>query len=335
MPSEPYIIANPNANTGKLGKKLDSALALIKEYIGDFEYVVTERPQQEKELAAEAIKKGYKTLVALGGDGTATNMGDAIIGHPDVTLGLLSAGSMCDWHRTHSIPYNLEESLKILVEGYSEKFPGIKSSGDRTNYAFDMTDGGFTGKAAAAAHYEMKWMKIGLIKYNYLALKYVLKFKNIPAKITLDDRDPIEIPDLTNAFAGVGDDIAGFHVLPSNAEYSQKNKDLGVLIAYGMKGLNRVKMLIKAIPGNHIGMKGVHLDRCKKMIVETAEPLCWENEGEIYSENSTRVEIERIEDAINLIVPKERCYKVDYDEEIYHQKFEKSYTNRKFEKIKK
>ncbi len=335
MPSEPYIIVNPNANTGKLGKKLDAALALTKEYIGDFEYVVTERPQQEIELAAEAIKQGYKTLIALGGDGTATNMGDAIIGHSDVTLGLLSAGSMCDWHRTHSIPYNLEESLQIIAEGHSEKFPAIKCIGDNSTYAFDLTDGGFTGKAAAAAHTEMKWMTIGAIKYNYLALKYVLKFKNIPAKVTLDDREPFEVPELTNAFAGVGDDIAGFHVLPSNAEYSQKNKDLGVVIAHGMKGLNRVKMLIKAIPGNHIGMKGVHLDRCRKMIVETAEPLCWENEGEIYSENSTRVEIERIDDAINIIVPKERSYKVDYEEEIYQQKFEESYANRKFEKINK
>ncbi len=334
MTSDPCIVINPNANTGKLGKKLDAVLALTKEYIGNFEYVVTERPQQEKELAEEAIKKGYKTLVSLGGDGTATNMGDAIIGHPDVTLGLLSAGSMCDWHKTHSIPYNLEESLKVLAEGHSEKFPGIKCSGDMTNYAFDLTDGGFTAKAAAAAHYEMKWMKIGLIKYNYLALKYVLKSKNVPAKITLDDRDPIEIPDLTNAFAGFGDDIAGFHVMPSNAEYSQKNKDLGVAIAHGMKGLNRVKMLVKAIPGNHVGMKGIHLDRCRKMIVETTEPLCWENEGEIYSENSKIVEIERIDDAITVIVPKERSYKVDYSEEIYLQKFEDSYANRKFEKIK-
>ncbi|MHA1201955.1 MAG: diacylglycerol/lipid kinase family protein [Candidatus Heimdallarchaeaceae archaeon] len=333
MPSEPYIIVNPNANTGKLGKKLDTALELTKEIIGNFEYVVTERPQQETELAAEAIKKGYKTLVALGGDGTATNMGDAIIGHSDVTLGLLSAGSMCDWHKTHSIPYDLEESLQILAEGHSEKFPAIKCTGDNTNYAFDLTDGGFTGKAAAAAHTEMKWMTIGAIKYNYLALKYVLKFKNIPAKITLDDREPIEVPELTNAFAGVGDDIAGFHVLPSNAEYSQKNKDLGVVIAHGMKGLNRVRMLIKAIPGNHVGMKGVHLDRCRKMIVETAEPLCWENEGEIYSEKSTKIEIERIDDAINIIVPKERSYKVDYEEEIYYQTFEESYNNRKFEKI--
>jgi len=335
MSSELYFIINPNANTGRLGKKIDSALALTKEYIGNFEYVITERPQQETELAAEAIKKGYKTLIAFGGDGTATNIGDAIIGHSDVTLGLLSAGSMCDWHKSHSIPYDLEESLQILVEGHSEKFPGIKCSGDKTNYAFDMTDGGFTGKAAAAAHYEMKWLKIGLIKYNYLALKYFLKFKNTPAKITLDNRDPIEIPDLTNAFAGVGDDIAGFHVLPSNAEYSQKNKDLGVAIVYGMKGLNRVKMLIKAIPGNHVGMKGIHLDRCRKMIVETAEPMCWENEGEIYNENSTRVEIERIDDAIDVIVPKERTNKVDYKEEIYHQKFEESYTNNKFEKINK
>ena len=322
MSSDPFVIINPNANTGRLGKKLDKALKLAEQYLGKFEYAITEHPQHEIELAKKAINDGYKNLVALGGDGTATNMGDVIVNHPDVTLGLLSAGSMCDWHKTNSIPYDLEESLQVYAERNVEKFPAIKCTGDKTHYAFDIADGGFTGKAAAAAHYEMKWCKIGLIKYNYLAVKYVLKFKNTPSIVTLDDRDPIEVPELTNAFAGVGDDISGFHVMPGNIEYSKNNNDLGVVIAHGMKGLNRIKMLVKAIPGNHVGMRGIHFDRCRKMVVETQDPICWENEGEIFSEDSHRVEIERIDDAISVIVPKERVSKIKFDESIYHQPFE-------------
>ena len=138
MSSQPYIIINPNANSGRLGKNLDKILNITKSYIGDFDYSLTNTPREEVQITEKAIKEGYRTIVALGGDGTATNIGDVIINHPEVTLGLLSAGSMCDWHRTHSIPYDLESSLEIFAEGHTDVFPTIKCTGDKELYAFDM-----------------------------------------------------------------------------------------------------------------------------------------------------------------------------------------------------
>jgi len=338
MKSDPFIIINPNAHSGKLGKNLDKILKTTREYIGDFQYKLTERGRHEVEIAEKAIKDGYKTIVALGGDGTATNMGDVAVNHPEITLGLISAGSMCDWHRTHSIPYHLKDSLEIFAEGHVEKFPAMKCSGDKTYYAFDMADGGFTAKAAAASFTEMKWLKIGVIKYNYLAFKYVIKFPNVPCTVTIDDGDPIEIKELTNVFASFGDDIVGFHVLPGNPYLIRKHADFGIAIAHGMKGLRRISMLIKASymfkPGQHLGMRGCWLSRGRRMLVESKHiALPWETEGEIFNEKGFKVEIERIDDALNLIVPKEREYKQEYDESIYNESFEESFHKREYEKL--
>ena len=335
MSKEPFIIINPNANSGRLGKKIDKILKTTKSYLGDFEYALTEKARHEIDLATKAISEDYKTIVALGGDGTATNIGDVVVNHPGVTLGLLSAGSMCDIHRTHSIPYDLEDSLEIFAEGHEDSFPAIKCSGDINSYALDMADGGFTGKASAAAHHEMKWMKIGAIKYNYLALKYVIKFKNLPGTITIDDKEPIRVEELTNAFAAVGDVIAGFEVLPGNPYFSQKNKDLGLVIVHGMKGLRRVKMLIKATSGNHIGMRGIWLSRGRKMVVETDEiPICWSAEGEIFNEKGLKTELERIDHALRIVVPKDRKYNFEYDESIYYEDFKESFKERKIKRIR-
>ncbi len=335
MSSEPYIIINPKANSGRLGNKLEKILKTTKSHIGDFEHTVTKRPQHEIQLAETAIQEGYKTIVALGGDGTATNIGDVIINHPDVTLGLLSAGSMCDWHRTHSIPYDLESSLEIFAEGHSEKFPAIKCVGDKTLFAFDMADGGFTGSAAAAAQTELKWVKIGVVKYNYLAIKYVLKFKNLPCTITIDDKEPIRVEEFTNVFAALGDIIAGYEVLPGNPYFTMKNNDLGIAVAHGMKGLRRLKLLVRAGGGNHIGMKGIWLSRGRKMTVESeGRALCWTAEGEVINEKGLKVEIERIDNALKVIVPKEREYSFEYDESIYHEDFEESFKERKISRIK-
>ncbi|MHA1304957.1 MAG: diacylglycerol/lipid kinase family protein, partial [Candidatus Heimdallarchaeaceae archaeon] len=236
--SIPFVIINPNANSGKLGKRIDQTLRTIKKYLGDFEYKLTQGPRDEISIATEAINNGFNTILACGGDGTATNTGDAIInsGKPDIKLGLISGGSMCDWHKTHSIPFNLEDSLSIIADGHIESFPAMKCTGEKTYYSFEMADGGFTGAAAAAAHREVKWIKNGDIKYAWLALKYIIKSKNTKAIVTIDDREPIEIENFSNAAAAFGDEIAGFKVLPGNDYFSRKNKDLGMLIVHDLKG---------------------------------------------------------------------------------------------------
>jgi len=256
-------------------------------------------------------------------------MGDVVVNHPDVTLGLISAGTMCDWHQTNSIPYDIEKSLAILAEGYSEKFAAIKCEADEVAYAFDMTEGGFTGKASAAAHHEMKWVKWSAIKYNYLAVKYILKFKNVPCTITIDDREPVEVEKLTNFFVSLADEIVGFNVLPGNTVFSKKNKDLGICILHGKKGLGRINMLLKATSAKHLGLKGVWFTRGRKFVIEShGEPLCCSTEGEIYNEYSPIITAERIDDALSLIVPKEREYKAEYDESYFDMKYEDSFKKR-------
>ena len=335
MSSEPFFIINPNAQAGRIGKRLPQILDTIKQYFGEFQYEVTKERRSEVGIARKAIEDGYKTLVAIGGDGTATNTGDVVVEHPDVKLGLVAAGSMCDWHKTHSIPLDIEDALALIVEGYSEKFPAMKCSGDHTFYSFDMADGGFTGKAAAAAFYELKWLKLYGLKYNYLALKYVLKSRNIPATITIDNKEPIHVKDLTNAFASLGDEIIGLKVFPSNAYYSLKNKDMCIAIVYGRKGFQRISMLVQAINAKHLGGKGIWLTRGRKVTIETEEePFVWEAEGEIFNEKSFKVTIELVDDAINLIVPKEREYPHEYSEIIYQEKFEDTKKKRKLKNIK-
>ena len=56
MKSDPFIIINPNAHSGKLGKNLDKILKTTREYIGDFQYKLTERGRHEVEIAEKAIK---------------------------------------------------------------------------------------------------------------------------------------------------------------------------------------------------------------------------------------------------------------------------------------
>jgi len=162
----------------------------------------------------------------------------------------------------------------------------------------------------------------------------VMSFTNTPCIMTIDDKESFKIDDLTNVFASVGDIIAGYYVLPGNSHFCQKNKDLGIAVAHGMKGLRRLRMLMRASNGNHVGMRGIWLSRGRKITIESEErSLVWTAEGEVFNEEGMKVVVERVDDAIKVVVPKEREYSFDYDESIYYQEFEDSFKERQIDRI--
>ena len=321
MSSDSFLIINPNSKSGKTGKRVRKYLKIIKDYLGSIEYELTTKPREEATIAEKAVKEGYKTILSLGGDGTATNIGDVLVSYPDTKLGCISAGSMNDWGRTHSIPTKTEECLEIITEGYSENFPAMKCKGDRESYAFDHIDGGFVAEAGVASLTEAKWIKNGFLKYAYLALKYVIKFKNAPVTIKIDDNEPLVIEDLSASVFAFSESLAGFRMLPGNAHFSRKNKDIGIVIARGLKRLKRITLVLKTSSGKHTEMDGVWLTRGKKIEVASERSLTWEAEGEVFNEKGLKITVEYVQDALNLIVPRERDYNRNAEEALYTNKF--------------
>ncbi|MCG3221324.1 MAG: hypothetical protein H7641_08085, partial [Candidatus Heimdallarchaeota archaeon] len=88
MDSEPFLIINPNAGSGKAGKRINKLLPSIKEHFGEIAYEITKKPRDEVSITKKAIEEGYKTILSMGGDGTASNIGDVLIDYPDVKLGM-------------------------------------------------------------------------------------------------------------------------------------------------------------------------------------------------------------------------------------------------------
>jgi len=178
--------------------------------------------------------------------------------------------------------------LEVISEGYFETFPALRCVGDRTRFSFDHVDGGFVAEAGAAAQYEAKWIKNGFLKYTYLALKYVIKFKNVQVDIQIDDKEVFRVDDPSASVFGFSDEIAGFNMLPGNSYLSRKNKDIGFVFARGLKGLNRLKLILKTSSGKHLDMKGVWLARGRKISIESERVLVWEAEGELFNETEKK-----------------------------------------------
>ncbi|MCB0518329.1 MAG: diacylglycerol kinase family lipid kinase [Saprospiraceae bacterium] len=116
------FVVNPAAGAGKAGKRWPSIQAALQEANIPFTTVFTNKRFHAGELVAEAVAKGCRQIVAVGGDGTAHEVVNGIFQQPtcppeDITFTLLPIGTGNDWIKTHRIPRDFKRWLPYFMNG--------------------------------------------------------------------------------------------------------------------------------------------------------------------------------------------------------------------------
>src|SRR5918911_442631 len=69
--TETVLIVNPSSSNGSTGKNWNDFYVKVKEFFGENpEIAFTTKAGDGTSLAREYLKKGFKNIVAIGGDGT-------------------------------------------------------------------------------------------------------------------------------------------------------------------------------------------------------------------------------------------------------------------------
>ena len=114
------IIANPNAGRGKAGAALGEIDRVLKDAALDHRIVETTHPGHATQAARDALRGGERYLVAVGGDGTVHEVVNGMLedGEPvaaDAVLGVVAAGSGCDFVRSFGIPGDAVQAARHLA----------------------------------------------------------------------------------------------------------------------------------------------------------------------------------------------------------------------------
>lgn len=107
------VIFNPAAR----GDKAKAMAETVARIATDADVCTTDAPAQARALAGDAVKQGFTTVVAAGGDGTINEVVNGI-GEADVSLGILPIGTMNVFAAELGLPTgNLPKCWEIITNG--------------------------------------------------------------------------------------------------------------------------------------------------------------------------------------------------------------------------
>jgi diacylglycerol kinase (ATP) len=121
----PLFIVNPACGPRKAGQEIADLLARVDHLYGEVAVSYTERRGHAAELAHAGVVAGHPLIVAVGGDGTFSEVVNGVLGAGGgvdlPAVGLVSIGTGGDFRRTLGIGAGIEASLETLAAG-EERF---------------------------------------------------------------------------------------------------------------------------------------------------------------------------------------------------------------------
>lgn len=120
--SVPVVIVNPNSAAGQTRRRWAQLESSIRDALGEFTPMYTERIGHATELARAALRGGADLVIAMGGDGTINEVVNGFFdGEEPVRKGaafaVLPAGTGGDFVKSTGSPRLLADAARAIAEG--------------------------------------------------------------------------------------------------------------------------------------------------------------------------------------------------------------------------
>jgi YegS/Rv2252/BmrU family lipid kinase len=146
-----------------------------------YDFSETEYRGHAHDMARQAAVDGYDAVVAIGGDGTANEVGSALL-YTDTALGIIPAGSGNGLARGLSIPVSVRRAVRVLLNG---KFRTIDAGTIEDRHFFIVTGLGFD--ALVGKLFDDRSLR-GPLPYFYIGVREFLFFRPESFKLEFDGR---------------------------------------------------------------------------------------------------------------------------------------------------
>jgi diacylglycerol kinase (ATP) len=289
------VIVNPMAGHGKGGTMLP-AIREAFAGVGVTGIETTRAAGEECALAERALAEGATTLVAVGGDGTWSNVANTILASgADCRLALLAAGTGNDFAKTLGAPVgDLAATARLAVEG-----DDVRVDVGRIEGRHFLNIAGFGIDIAVLEDVEKNpWLKQGS-GYLVSALRQLLAFPGIEVEVTSPRGCRERAKHMMLIVANAKHFGGSFHIAP-RAELADGLLDaISILDA---SPLGRIGLFVATTKGTHVGHRRVVTEQAERFTLRFPAPPAYETDGEYRRASSAELEIACVPKALRMVV---------------------------------
>ena len=284
--------------------------------LADVTFVETTRPGEERDLADRAVAEGFEVVVAVGGDGTWSNVADRLVasGRDDVALGLLPNGTGNDFGRNMGYrPNGAAEAVAALARGQRRRVDvgrldtpsASEHQPDRfeARHFLNLVGFGFDIAVIDAAA-RARFLK-GELLYKVSALGQLFRFPGARIDLRTGDgraRDGRSEEDrylmltISNGcyFGG------GFPIAPGASVDDGRLHACRILDA---RPLERLKLFNAAEKGRHVSSDRVEVLNDRSFSVSFPEPPRFEMDGEVRIAAERTLDVRVLPAALSVVAP--------------------------------
>jgi diacylglycerol kinase (ATP) len=257
---------------------------------------VTRAAGDEQSLAHRALDEGATTLVAVGGDGTWSNVANAILERrADCRLALLAAGTGNDFAKTLGAPVaDPAVTARLAVDG-----PDVRVDVGRIEGRYFLNIAGFGIDIAVLEDCEKNpWLKRGS-GYLVSALRQLLAFPGLEIEVTSPRARRASARHMMLIVANAKHFGGSFHIAPG-AELADGLLDaIAILDA---SPLGRIGLFVATTKGTHIANRRVISEQAERFTLRFAAPPAYETDGEYRVASSAELEIACVPKALRVVV---------------------------------
>ena len=220
------VIVNPNSAGGRTGVAWARIRPMLVDVAGQVDVFETNASGHGIELTADALRSGCRRFIAVGGDGTLSEVVNGLFADgppdPDVTLGLIPQGTGSDFRRTVGLPLDPEAAIQVIQKCRTMRTDVMRvdyRNSDDTNasrFAINVTSFGMGGAVAARANRSSKPFGGKFAYLTSLALT-AIGFRGDRVSLEINDEDWSDVL-ITNVAIGNGQfHGAGMRICPRAA----------------------------------------------------------------------------------------------------------------------
>lgn len=306
-----YVIFNPASGRGRGGARIEKYRQLLTEHVPDVTFGTTDRPGGERVLAEQAIADGYEVVVAVGGDGTWSNVADRVLalGTPETTLGILPSGTGNDFGRNFGYdPKNPEEAVRVLAHGATRQIDvGRLETPTASEHHPDLVEPryflnliGFGFDIAVIDAAEGARFLRGELLYKVTALQQLFRFPGISAAVragsgTSGDGQQLMLTVSNGRFFG-----GGFPIAPGATVVDGR---LHACLIGDAPPLTRLKLFNLAERGRHIESDRVRIIDDESFALTFPEPPRFEMDGDVRRADTPTLEVRCLRGALRVAAP--------------------------------